>query len=365
VTGITQSFNPGVAAGKAVQSESVSSRMVNPLEEPRWGERLASHGESSFFHSAEWARVLEATYRHRPAYLTVLKEDRLCGLLAAMEVASPLTGRRGVALPFTDACPPLSSEEAPVEDLLREMIRYGQGRGWKYFEARGVGAAEGRPASLRFCGHRLDLSGGKEALFNGLATEARTAIRKAQKAGVEVEVSGSEEAMRAYYGLHCLTRRRHGLPPQSYRFFENIARHALGAGRGEVVLARHGPRPIAGAVFFHYGKKAVYKYGASDKACQHLRGNNLVMWEAIQHYAGQGLKLFDFGRSAYSDEGLRRFKRNFGGQEYALEYIKFDFRSGRYVEDMDRVKGWYNIAFRCLPTPLARLAGTAIYRHLS
>jgi hypothetical protein len=178
-------------------------------------------------------------------------------------------------------------------------------------------------------------------------------------------VARSIEAMRVYYELHCITRRRHGLPPQSIEFFNNIARHVFEAGLGDIVIARHQGRPVAAAVYFHYNNKVIYKYGASDKAAQSLRGNNLVMWEAIQHFAGQGMRSLDFGRSSSGDEGLRRFKRNFGAQECAVDYLRYDFSTGRCVEDKDRVKGWYNAVFRKMPAPLARLAGTVLYRHLS
>jgi len=49
-----------------------------------------------------------------------------------------------------------------------------------------------------------------------------------------------------------------------------------------VVLASFDQENVAGAIYFHLGEKAVFKYGASDKKFQHLRANNLVMWEAIK-----------------------------------------------------------------------------------
>lgn len=56
---------------------------------------------------------------------------------------------------------------------------------------------------------------------------------------------------------------------------------------------------IAGAIYFHFGEKAVYKYGASDVKYQQLRPNNLVMWEAIRLYCQNGYKSFCFGRKLY------------------------------------------------------------------
>jgi hypothetical protein len=362
---VTGSIVQSSETARAKAPANLGIQLLNPLNEPLWAQWLGSRADSGIFHTAQWAQVLASTYGHHPTYFTQINDGRLSALCCVMEVSSPLIGRRGVALPFTDACPPLASEGVSTDDLLKKVIDYGRQRDWKYFEARHIAPAQNRPPSLKFCGHILDLTPGKDALFSGMTSEIRTGIRKAQKSAIQIEIARTPESIRTYYQLHCITRRRHGLPPQSIQFYDNIARHVLAAGLGDVVIARHEGRPIASAVYFHFNKKVVYKYGASDKAAQRLRGNNLVMWEAIQHFTVQGMTSLDFGRSSFSDEGLRRFKRNFGAQEYAVDYLRYHFASEQYVQDKDRVKGWYNLVFRHMPTPLARVAGAILYRHLS
>jgi len=39
----------------------------------------------------------------------------------------------------------------------------------------------------------------------------------------------------------------------------------------------------------------MYKFGASDSGFQHLRPNNLVMWEGIRHCAERGCERLHFG----------------------------------------------------------------------
>ena len=60
-----------------------------------------------------------------------------------------------------------------------------------------------------------------------------------------MEVSQSAEAMQEFYKLQCLTRKRHGLPPQPLHFFLNIHRHILSQNMGMIVLARHQGQPVA------------------------------------------------------------------------------------------------------------------------
>ena len=126
---------------------------------------------------------------------------------------------------------------------------------------------------------------------------------------------------------------------------------------------RHQGRLVAAAVHFHLGQQAIYKYGASDKSFQHLRGNNLVMWEAIKWHAQQRLTTLDLGRTSLANEGVRRFKLGWGVEEKSIEYVKYDLRQDRFLSEPDESFGWYNRCFQMMPVFLSRMIGAALYRH--
>ena len=134
---------------------------------------------------------------------------------------------------------------------------------------------------------------------------------------------------------------------------------------GWVVLARKGSIPVAGAVFFHSGKTAYYKFGASDETQQHLRGNNLVMWHAIQWLAQHNFETLDFGRTSLNNAGLRRFKLSWGTREGAIDYVKYDLRMRRFVTARDTSTGLQNHLFRRMPVSFLRFAGRLLYRHIA
>jgi len=283
-----------------------------------------------------------------------------------MEVSSPLTGRRGVSLPFTDFCVPLKGADGQVAEFYEAAARKGEERNWRYLECRSNGSQwAGASPSLAFWGHAIDLRGTPEALFSRLEGAVRRGIRKAEAAHIQIEFADGEPAMRMFFLLHSQTRKRHGLPPQPFRFFQNIVKHGLERGCGFIVLARLEQRPIAGAVFLHHGREAIYKFGASDLSFQNLRPNNLIMWQAMKKYAEKGITRLHLGRTSAGNEGLRRFKMGFGAQEEKIEYCKYDFRKQGFVSELDKVEGWFNQIFRALPVPLLKLAGRALYPHLS
>jgi hypothetical protein len=281
-----------------------------------------------------------------------------------MEVDSWLTGKRGVSLPFTDNVEPLGANKKAFGEIFSAAVELGQKRGWKYLEGRGGKTfLPDAATSISFYGHNVELDSDEAKMFEKMDGSMRRAIRKAEKAKVTVEISQSESAMRDFFHLQCLTRQRHGLPPQSLGFFLNIQKFVLSQNLGFVALASQGGRKIAASVYFLLGGKAIYKYGASDFAQQDLRGTNLVMWAAMQRLASDGVKWLHLGKTSLAHDGLRRFKLNLGAAEETLDYFRYDFRRCEFVTDKDSVAGWHNRVFGALPLPAARLAGRLLYKH--
>jgi len=174
----------------------------------------------------------------------------------------------------------------------------------------------------------------------------------------------NRQAIDDFYRLHVQTRRRHGLPPQPISFFVNIYEHIIRPGFGFTVLAHRGSRPIASAIFFRFGKNALYKYGASDKRFQELRANNLVMWQGIQFLARTGAEKLHFGRTECENDGLRRFKLSWGTEEETIGYFRVDQLGRQCLVAAPHDSGFHTRIFGRLPLVLNRLAGSMIYPHL-
>ena len=349
----------------ATPQTSVHLELLDPLHDPEWDRLALAHPDAGFFHTSAWAKVLARTYGHRPAYLRISRSSELVALVPMMEVRSPVTGRRGVSLPFTDFCGPLLFNEDRANLVMEKLAEMARERNWKHFEVRG-GPAPHAPAtpSSTFYGHELDLRQPEETLFAGFASSVRRAIRKAEKNDLDVQVTRSREAVLAFYRLHVQTRRKHGLPPQPISFFLNIYEEVIAHDLGFVVLAKAGDRPVAAAMYFRSGKKAVYKFGASDETLLEARGNNLTMWAAIKHLASTGAESLHFGRSSMDNDGLRRFKLGWGTKESTIQYFRFAPSIGTWVTGRDRTTGFHTAVFHRLPLALNRLAGAIIYPHL-
>ena len=339
-------------------------QIINPTTYPGWNELVLSNKDYSFFHSSNWANVLAESYNYKPLYFSLIDGKKLSCLIPLMGIKSLLTGQRGVSLPFTDYCRPVSNGDINFHDAFNGLIEYGKQAGWKYIEIRDGGDVFRKlPTSSFYYGHTLQLSQDEKKIFSGFKSNAKRNIRKAVKEGVEAKVCNTLDSVKEFYRLNCITRKMHGLPPQPYFFFRKIFEHIISKNHGIIVLASHKGRTIAGAVYFHFGNKSEYKYGASDKRYQHLRPNNLVMWSAIQWYCQNGYKSLSFGRTDHDHKGLVRFKDGWGAEKQIIKYYRYDFSRGAFVNGNFLQSENYNKAFHLMPLSLLKIIGYLLYKH--
>ena len=339
-------------------------QIINPLEYPNWDELLLTNDQSTFFHTSAWAKVLCESYKYKPLYFTSIDNGKLSALIPFMEIKSFLTGKRGVSLPFTDYCQPIVSGETDSQKNIDELIDYGKKAGWRYIEWRGGERYfQGIKPFMSFNVDTLDIAKNMKNIMSTFRSSTRRNITKAIREEVHVKIEDSLESVKKFYRLHCLTRKFHGAPPQPFNFFRKIYEHIISQKKGFIFLAEYKKNQIAGAVFFSFGQKAIYKFSALDRSYQHLRPSNLVIWEAIRYYAKNGINSLSLGRTEPENNGLVQFKKGWGTEKEKINYYKYDLVKEGFVGDHHRPETYYNF-FRKLPSPLLSLAGSLLYKHI-
>jgi hypothetical protein len=275
-----------------------------------------------------------------------------------------ITGKRGVSLPFSDYCEPVATDKDHFPAIFDKIIKHGDQSGWKYLECRGgKDFLKNNCHSLFFFSHDIDLNRSTQNIYSEFRNSTKRNIKKAVEKGVEVSLYQSMASVKEFYQLNFLTRKKHGLPPQPSFFFRKIFEHIIAESLGFVALAKYQNKIIAGAIFFHIGEKAIYKFSAFDRNFQSLRPNNLVIWEAIKWYSTHGFKSFCFGITEPENKGLRQFKLGWGVNEKIIHYYKYDLQKQSFIKDHFRSRVSYNF-FRNLPAPLLNLTGILLYRHV-
>lgn len=340
-------------------------RVVNPLTDREWNARIVRCSNSTIFHSANWAGLLAETYQYRPRYVILANDTDLSACLPLVEVDSIFTGRRGVSLCFCDFCGALVEDQGAFKQLLDGAIDLGRRSGWRYLEFRGEYFLRNEIPFKSYAHHCVELVDDEVEMQSRLRESTARNIRKAVKEGVRVTTCQSLEGVTEYYRLHCLTRKRQGVPPQPKDFFKKLHEKIIAKGLGFTALARHGEALVAGVICLHFGRHAVYKFGASDLEFQHLRANNLVLWEAMTRCAREGCSSFSLGRTDLGNEGLINFKNGWGGVRTSLNYYKYDISRRQFVTEPERKdSSSYGTVFKRLPLSVLRMIGKVAYRHM-
>lgn len=339
-------------------------QIINPIEYQNWDDLIGSHPGGTFFHTAAWARVLSETYRYKPLYFSIIENEKISGLLPIMEINSVLTGKRGVSLPFSDECQPLAGDRQQFNLLMEEALLAGQEAGWKHIEIRGGQQYLSEvPSSVHHFIHTLQLDTDTGSMLNRFKSNVRRNIKRAQKERLQVIFSNTWESLLAFCRLNCLTRKMHGLPPQPFKFFKNIYRLIIKKNKGFIALALHQARPVAAAIYIHFGDRGIYKYGASHREFLSLRPNNLIMWEAIKWFAQRGYSKLSLGRTEPQNAGLLQFKNSWGTSSEKLNYYRYNLRNAKYITMPEGSKTSYNF-FKYMPVSFLRLTGNLLYRHV-
>ena len=333
---------------------------IDPLTDPRWQPFVAG-SNSTIFHHTEWLRLLSSQYRYAMrAFCVVDEQDRIVAGLPCAHIASRLTGKRLVALPFSDLCPVATLDTAGDDavKLLVSSVRDQHSRLQINVEVRDV--VPGLPTSGKeFYHHEIRLNSDIETIRAGLRQNIRRDIKRAEREGITVRQGTSVNDLDAFYALHLQTRRRQGVPTQPKRFIRRFA-GLFEAGLGFVLLAEYEGVPVASAVYLHWGDTLTYKYGASTPEHLKKRPNHAIFMEAIRWGCERGMTTIDLGRTDLDNPGLRAFKQGWGGDERRLAYSSL---SRTPSGDGTGVPRLARTLITRTPPVTGRLAGLALYRH--
>jgi CelD/BcsL family acetyltransferase involved in cellulose biosynthesis len=343
---------------------------IRPLNHDGWDEFVRSCQLSSIFHTRGWLEALCRTYQYEPvAFTTSTAESAIRNAVLFCFISSRLTGKRLVSLPFSDHCDPLVTDTTEVQTLLatleQELIR----QKLHYIEIRPK-----RPLDVQinvlssgysYCLHQLDLRPNLDTLFDKLHKDStQRKIRRAEREGVRHEEGRSNSHLETFYRLLLLTRRRHQVPPQPKRWFENLA-DCMGDSL-KIRIAFKGKEPAAAILTLQHKSTLVYKYACSDARLHSSGAMQSLIWKAIEEAKEGGLTALDFGRSAWNNPGLITFKDRWGCTRSLLAYSRYGIHRRRFEYSPDG--GWMERAAKRaiahLPDHLFRALGEILYKQI-
>ncbi len=327
-------------------------KVVSPAPRRVWHELLASDAEATIYQTPAWLDAICAAGGYKDSsrlYVTaagehlVLPMVRRAGMPQVLNVEESLPvnwGTGGLVATST-----VRSEDimAVWRDLLTQRAAGIRIRP-ENLTAAAWDAAQTPPSVRvkRLTKHVIDLNGGFESVWaERFKGKARTAVRKAEGAGLVVEWDSSGRFVREYYDLYrgWISRRagEDGLPKSlMLRRAEPLRKyHAVAEKLGvacRVWIARLDEEPIAAIITLIHGVYANYWRACSNKELSGpLCANNLLQRFAIEYSCKAGCRYYNMGWSPTAS--LEAFKRSFGALPRQFPVYTFDRLPLTQMED--------------------------------
>ncbi len=295
---------------------------IDPISDPLWLQ-LVHSTTSDLFHSPAWMQGVAQTYGFTFGAQLVL--DGAGRPVAGIPYShiDDLRGSRVVTLPFSDYCDPLVQSEEQWCTLVAAI-----GRADSPYTIRCL--HNDLPLNdRRFCQsnrakwHGLTLSPSLDLLWQNLHGSARRAIRKAERAAVQIHVAQTKADLRSFYLMHLGVRKqKYQMLAQPYQLFEQIWQNFMEQDRGLLLLAKQGDALLGATMLLEWQDKLYYKFNASLPTQLTVRPNDLMIWYAIQHAKARDLNFLDFGLSDWDQEGLVRYKRKYATTEKTISFLR-------------------------------------------
>jgi hypothetical protein len=333
------------------------------ISDERWLNFISARPDSVIFHHPSWIKMIAQYYRFTPFLAIVTNpHGQILAGVPIMAIKKAKRSNRWVSLPFTDHCAPLAETQEDLLQLENGLVEsMGERKAadlelrWEYPDSQKLFHSNDYMLAI------LDISGELKDIAHRMGSNNYRKTRLAGKHGVTVENGTSMKYLEMYYQLHLETRRRQGVPVQPWGFFKALQKEILEPGMGNIWLGMKEGKAVAGLFTLNWNKTFIYKYSANNEIGRQTFASYSVLWEAIQWANSQGYTRLDFGRSDISNEGLRRYKNQWGSTEIPLIYTssKQSTSPGMIHTLTPFISRIINIS----PLWVCRLSGELFYRY--
>ncbi len=193
----------------------------------------------------------------------------------------------------------------------------------------------------------LDLTKSEDALLKEMRRQTRYEVRRAEKLGLKVSWSNSEEAFAEFHQVQAETAaRQHFVPPDLKMLMAE--REAFDQQARLYVARTEDGQAVAYGLILMDGAEAEYFEAASTELNYKLPGAYALQWQVIKDLKQLEIKRYNLwgiappGQTAHRYAKVTTFKRGFGG-----EIVEF-------VPAQDLVLKWWRYRFNLLVETIRR-----------
>lgn len=309
---------------------------VRPSGLPSYGDLLAACPQAMMTHCPEWLDMLGAVTGSPVEILAAWDHDGLAGALPLALSPDRGAGRVLNSLPFFGSHGgPLCRRDAAREEVQAALL--------EAFDqvARESGC---RAATLILTPYETGLDDlrrlfgpdeedwrigqitplpedPERILEECVEGKRRNNIRNAQRKGVSVRQRHDDEALDWLRAMHEQGIGAKGGRTKPAGFFDWARDSARAGGLCTFLFAELDGRLAAGALLGRFGDCWEYLVPVLDNALQDSNALPLLVYEGMRRAAQAGARKWNFGGTWESQEGVYRFKKQFGAEDISYRYL--------------------------------------------
>lgn len=294
------------------------------------------------FHCAGWAGYRASAAHKQSVFFAWRQPGSLAPIALAVGTETALPGPlRARSLHFDS--PPAT--QLPARELVAGIRRWmkderGMADAWLgSFDSRGGWASASSPASVARIEFHVSPAPEDELLGN-MRKLARRSIRRAQRAGIEIESDSDHipEFVALYSATLDRLRKVKGVATAIHDPAE-LGRQLAGlraSGTATLVLACAAGTPVAGCLFTTFSGHAFYLMGGANDAGRETGATAAVLYRAMTDFSAQRFERINLGgvppgahRPDHPDHGLYAFKLGMGAMAHPCAEGRIVVRPGR------------------------------------
>jgi FemAB-related protein (PEP-CTERM system-associated) len=282
----------------------------------RWDAFVLRHPRATFCHRAGWQNVLQEVFRHRTYFLYIERAGEVCAILPLAQVRSRLFGNRVSALPFAVYGGAVADDPEEARRLVMAAQAMAVRLDADHLELRSLQREHPDwPVNDLYVTFRKSIFPDEAANLQQIPRRQRAMVRKGIGNGL---VARADTDVHRFFALYADNVHRHGSPALPRRWFEALRREFGRDCRMMTVSSADGT-PVSSVMSFHFRDEVLPYYAGDTLAARDLAANDFKYWELMRRACGEGVRMFDFGRSK-AHTGAFAYKKNWGFEPAALHY---------------------------------------------
>jgi len=328
----------------------------------RWDAFVERCDDATFFHRAGWHRMLGRVLGHRCHYMLAERGDVVCGVLPLAEIRSRLFGHSLTSLPLCVYGGPVATDSPAEAALIDAAVALARTLGVEHLELRNRTSKRADwPHQDLYVTFRKTLLPDAEANLLAVPRKQRAMIRKSIARHLVSEI---DRTPARFFRLYADNMHRHGTPPMSSRYFDELAA-TFGDACETLIVSDEKGTPVSGVMSFYFRGEVLPYYAGDTDAARDLAANDFKYWELMRRACERGIRVFDYGRSKQGT-GSYAFKKNWGFEPVPLAYEYQLLRRGDVPQNNPlnpRYRAMIAL-WRRLPRPVVNALGPMLARNL-